>query len=70
MPLLFASIGDEVSVVSINGAQSVKQHLSEMGFAKGSKISVIQKVSTGLIVKVKEMRIAIDKSMASKILVA
>lgn len=70
MPLLFASIGDEVSVVSVTGPQAVKQHLSEMGFSAGSKISVIQKISTGLIVKVKEMRVALDRSMASKIQVS
>lgn len=67
MPLLFASIGSEVTVTSINGAPAVKQHLSDMGFSEGSKVTVIQKINTGLIVKVKESRIAIDKSMASKI---
>ena len=70
MPLLFASIGDELSITSISGTQASRQHLSDMGFSEGSKIVVIQKISTGLIVKVKESRIAIDKSMASKIQVA
>ena len=70
MPLLFASVGDEVSVTSVKGNQAARQHLSDMGFSEGSKIVVIQKIPTGLIVKVKESRIAIDKSMASKIQVA
>lgn len=67
MPLLFATIGSEVTVTSINGVPAVKQHLSDMGFSEDSKVTVIQKISTGLIVKVKESRIAIDRSMASKI---
>ena len=67
MPLLFAAPGQEVTVVSVGGAQDVRQHLNELGFTAGSKITVIQKVNTGLIVKVKEARIAIDQSMASKI---
>ena len=54
MPLLFASIGDELSITSISGTQASKQHLSDMGFSEGSKIIVIQKIPTGLIVKVKE----------------
>ena len=70
MPLLFASVGDEVSVTSVKGNQASRQHLSDMGFSEGSKIVVIQKIPTGLIVKVKVSRIAIDKSMASKIQVA
>ena len=40
-----------------------------MGFSEGSLITVIQKIATGLIVKVKEVRLAIDKSMAAKILI-
>ena len=40
MPLLFASIGDEVSVASITGTQAVKQHLADMGFTKGCKVFV------------------------------
>ncbi len=70
MPLLFASIGDEVSITSISGNPASRQHLSDMGFSEGSKIMVIQKIPTGLIVKVKESRIALDRSMASKIQVA
>lgn len=69
MPLLFASVGDEVVVKNVGGSLDVKQHLNEIGFNAGASITVIQKISTGLIVKVKESRIAIDKSMASKIMV-
>ncbi len=69
MPLLFASIGDEVTIKSIGGEPDVKQHLVDLGFTSGSTVTVIQKVKTGLIVKVKEARIALDKGMASKVLI-
>ncbi|MCR5764319.1 MAG: ferrous iron transport protein A [Treponema sp.] len=69
MPLLFASIGDEVTIKSIGGAPDVKQHLVDLGFTSGATVTIIQKVTTGLIVKVKEARIALDKGMASKVLV-
>lgn len=68
MPLLFANIGQDVVVKNIGGTTDVKQHLNEIGFNVGSNVTVIQKVPTGLIVKVKESRIAIDKSLAAKIM--
>lgn len=69
MPLLFTSAGDEVRVSSIGGNAVVKQRLNEIGFIVGAPISVVQKIATGLIVNVKGARIALDRSMAGKILV-
>lgn len=69
MPLLFSSTGDEFTLKTINGSPEIKHHLSEMGFLEGEKVSVVQKIATGFIVKVKDARVAIDRSMASKIFV-
>lgn len=69
MPLLFAKLGEEVTISSVNGSCQIKQHLNELGFNAGSAVTVIQKIKTGLIVKVKEARVAIDSGMASKILI-
>ena len=69
MPLLFTDAGREVQIKKIGGDSAVKQHLNELGFNVGSSVTVISKVSTGLIVKVKDPRLALDKSMASKIIV-
>lgn len=69
MPLLFATVGQEVTVQGVGGQPEVKQHLVDLGFNAGTKVTVIQKVTTGLIVKVKEARIALDKGMASKVLI-
>lgn len=69
MPLLFAVIGQEVSVKKVGGSPEVRQHLTELGFTQGAKITVVQKIDSGLIVKVRESRVALDTSMASKIIV-
>ena len=69
MPLLFANPGDEVKISGVNGNPQVRQHLNELGFNVGSLVTIVQKVKTGLIVKVKEARGALDSSMASKIIV-
>lgn len=69
MPLLFANPGDEVKISGVNGNPQVRQHLNELGFNVGSLVTIVQKVKTGLIVKVKEARVALDSSLASKIIV-
>lgn len=69
MPILFASEGSEVKVSKIGGSPEIKQHLTEMGFISGTPVTIISKIPTGIIVKVKNSRIAIDTSMASKIMV-
>lgn len=69
MPLLFANPGDEVKISGVNGNPQVKQHLDELGFNVGSLVTIVQKLKSGLIVKVKEARVALDSSLASKIIV-
>ena len=69
MPLLFANPGDEGKISGVNGNPQVKQHLNELGFNVGSLVTIVQKVKSGLIVKVKEARVALDSSLASKIIV-
>lgn len=69
MPLLFANPGDEVKISGVNGNPQVKQHLNELGFNVGSLVTIVQKVKSGLIVKVKEARVALDSNLASKIIV-
>lgn len=69
MPLLFANLGQEMKVAGVHGSPAVRQHLNELGFNTGSAVTVIQKIDAGLIVKVKDARIALDSDMASKIMV-
>ena len=69
MPLIIASPGKEVKVVNVGGSPEVRQHLNELGFNIGSSGTVISTINGNLIVKVKESRIALDKNLASKILV-
>ena len=69
MPLLLATPGKEVVVNRIGGNAEVRQHLNELGFNAGSSVTVVSSVNGNLIVKVKESRIALDKSIASKIMV-
>ncbi len=69
MPLTMTNIGDTNYIRKITGKDEVRQHLAEMGFVVGCKITVISKLAGNLILSVKDSRIALDETMANRILV-
>ena len=69
MPLTFAQLGDEDEIQRIGGLPEVKKHLGNLGFVTGTKITVINSLAGNLIVRVRDVEIAIGKEMASKIFV-
>lgn len=70
MPLTMANIGSEVSIKKIFGDKKTKSHLENLGFVPGESIIVISEMNGSLILGVKDTRIAVNKVMASKIMVA
>ena len=69
MPISFATVGETVKIKKITGNDQIRLHLAELGFVVGEMITIVSKIDTNIIVKVKESRIAIDNSMATRILV-
>lgn len=69
MPLTMARAGETVTIRKITGKDEVRQHLAEMGFVVDSDVTVISEVAGNLILKVKDSRIALDKSMANRIMI-
>ncbi len=69
MPLGMASVGDTNIIKRITGQDEVKQHLSELGFVVGAEVTVVNELGGNLILNVKESRIALDKTMAMRIMV-
>lgn len=69
MPLTMAALGDTVRIRKITGQVQVRQHLAELGFVVNSAVTVVNKLAGNLIVQVKDSRIAIDKTMANRIIV-
>ncbi len=69
MPLTMARAGETVTIRKITGRDEVRQHLAEMGFVVDSDVTVISEVAGNLILKVKDSRIALDKSMANRIMI-
>ena len=68
MPLTMARAGETVTIRKITGRDEVRQHLAEMGFVVDSDVTVISEVAGNLILQVKDSRIALDRTMANRIL--
>ena len=69
MPLTMAKSGESVTIRKISGKDEVRQHLAELGFVVDSDVTVVSEIAGNLIVQVKDSRIALDKTMANRIMV-
>ena len=69
MPLTMANMGETVTVRKITGRDEVRQHLAELGFVVDSAVTVVSRMAGNLIVQVKDSRVALDKTMANRIMV-
>ena len=69
MPLTMAKAGETVTIKKITGKDEVRLHLAELGFVIGSEVTVVNEIAGNLIVQVKESRLALDKTMANRIMI-
>ncbi len=69
MPLGFANVGEENTILRVGGNPETRQHLENLGFVAGGNVTIISEMGGNLIVNVKDSRIAISKEMAQKIMV-
>lgn len=69
MPLGMVNIGETVTIGKITGKDDVRQHLAELGFVIGTDVTVVSRISSNLIVQVKDCRVALDGTMANRIMV-
>ena len=69
MPLTMAKAGETVTIKKITGKDEVRLHLAELGFVVGSQVTVVNEIAGNLIVQVKESRLALDRTMANRIMI-
>lgn len=69
IPVMMTNIGEESMILKISGQDKTRQHLAELGFVVGEKVTVISKMGGNMILSVKDSRIAIDKEMLARIMV-
>ena len=51
------------------GRDEVRQHLAELGFVVNSDVTVVSQLAGNLILQVKDSRVALDKTMANRIMI-
>ena len=69
MPLTMAKTGETVTIRKITGKDQVRQHLAELGFVVDSDVTVVSEIAGNLILQVKDSRIALDRTMANRIMI-
>ena len=69
MPLTMAKAVETVTIRKITGKDEVRLHLAELGFVVDSQVTIVNEIAGNLIVQVKESRLALDKTMANRIMV-
>ena len=69
MPLTMAKTGETVTIRKITGRDEVRQHLAELGFVVDSDVTVVNEVAGNLILQVKDNRIALDRTMANRVMI-
>ena len=69
MPLTMAKAGETVTIKKITGKDEIRLHLAELGFVVGSEVTVVNEIAGNLILQVKESRIALDKTVANRIMI-
>ena len=69
MPLTMAKAGETVTIRKITGRDEVRQHLAELGFVVDGTVTVVSEIAGNLILQVKDSRIALDKTMAMRVMI-
>ncbi|MDE6156210.1 MAG: FeoA domain-containing protein, partial [Eubacterium sp.] len=53
MPLTYADMGSELTIVKIGGKPETRTHLENLGFVVGGSVKIISSIAGNLIVNVK-----------------
>ena len=69
MPLSFAPVGQPLEIKKVSGNQEMKKHLEGVIPVPGINSAVVQEIAGNMILNVKESRVAINRDLASKIMI-
>ena len=69
MPITMANAGYVCTIRKITGKDEIRLHLAELGFVVDTTVSVITQIGGSVILQVRDSRVALDRSMANRIMV-
>ena len=70
MPIVVAPTNVSVRVLKILTDEKTKKHLESLGITVNSELIVLSSSGGSIILKIKDGRLALDRNLATKILVA
>ena len=69
MPLVFAPINTELTILRVLADEKIKTHLESLGISIGGTITLLSSSGGTVVCKVKDGKIALDNNLSSKIFV-
>ena len=69
MPLSMMPIGTTDTIKKITGKDETRRFLGSLGLIEGESVTVVSEIHGNLILGVKDARIALDRSLANRIMV-
>ncbi len=69
MSLAMLRPGEIKTVIDFRCKPDMKKHLLDLGLTKGTKVQVIGENSSGLILLIKDVKLALNRGLASMIFV-
>ena len=70
MPIHLAPLNVELRIVKVLANEKIKKHLESLGILTNARVTVISSDAGSVVLQVKEGRLALDRDISNKILVA
>ena len=70
MPLIIAPENKELTIIKILAEDKIKKHLESLGIVVNSKITILNQSGGNVMCKVCEGKIALERNLATKSIVA
>lgn len=70
MPLSMMEQGEMRTITGFRGQEEMKRHLQDLGFIRGETVRVVGENAGGMILMVKGVKVALNRALAGKIIVA
>ena len=69
MPLAMVVPGEQRTIIECRGKDEMRKHLNNLGFVRGEVVQVVQDTPSGMILAIKGVRVALNRGLASMIIV-
>lgn len=70
MPIILAPVNKELRILRVLADEKTKKHLENLGLTQNGTVTVLSSGGGAVVCKIKEGRVALDRNISTKILVA